>query len=160
MKTEHLVGLPYVAGGTDCYGLIRSFYKDNFDIDLPNYARPDEFWSVDMNLYMERFHKHGFRVLDAHPSEFRPGDGIVMAIRSQVGNHAGVLLEDGQMLHHMYGRLSTIESYSGLWRNTTIAVLRHKDVPEIMQKETGSYLDFVSPQKRRQVEEAIRTLQQ
>ena len=33
---EHLVGLEYKHGSQDCYGLIRRFYKDNFEVGISN----------------------------------------------------------------------------------------------------------------------------
>lgn len=128
MKTDHLIGRKFIHGSADCYGLVRDFYRDNFGVQLRNYARPDDHWDAGHNLYMDCFFDEGFRVLHCHPLEWRPGDAILMAIRSPVANHAGVFIEGGQVLHHLWGRFSIVEPYAGLLRNTTVAVLRHKDV--------------------------------
>ena len=37
-------------------------------------------------------------------------------------------LGGGEILHHFIGQLSTKLTYSGPWRNRTLAVIRHKDV--------------------------------
>ena len=42
------------------------------------------------------------------------------------GNHAGILLADGLLLHHMYGMLSQRVPYGGYWKERTVKVLRHK----------------------------------
>ncbi|NHW59684.1 C40 family peptidase, partial [Escherichia coli] len=40
-------------------------------------------------------------------------------------NHAGIILDDGMLLHHLYGRLSQRVPYGGYWRDRTIIILRH-----------------------------------
>jgi|HigsolmetaAR201D_1030396.scaffolds.fasta_scaffold33936_3 Cell wall-associated hydrolases (invasion-associated proteins) len=155
LKYEHLVGRPFKFGVTDCYSIVRDFYADNFGIVLPNYARPNDFWEHDLSLYYRLYHKTGFRSLDVHPSEYRPGDVIVMALRAKVGNHAGVLLENGRMLHHVWGNLSTVVPYGGLWRNITVGVFRHKDVvlPEV--EETANIREFLPERVRQKIDAAI-----
>lgn len=128
MSHSNLLGKSFELGTQDCYTVVRDFYQQMFQIDLPNYARPKQFWKEGMNLYMDRFHRHNFRVLDVHPSEYQYGDLVIMSVQSRVGNHAGVLVENGQLLHHFTGRLSEVTPYRGIWRNSTIAVLRHQDV--------------------------------
>jgi cell wall-associated NlpC family hydrolase len=66
LRYEHLIGIEYKHGSNDCYGLIRRFYKDNFDLNLRNYARPHDWWNTDLSLYQLNYHKEGFRPLDAH----------------------------------------------------------------------------------------------
>ena len=128
MKYDHLVGLPFKHGTQDCYSLVRRFYADNFSLGLTDYARPDDWWSVGLDLYNENYWTEGFRPFDGHPREWRPADLLLMAVRSRVANHAAIYLGDGKILHHFYGHLSEITTYGTLWRNTTVAILRHKDV--------------------------------
>lgn len=128
MKYEALLNRPFDYGRTDCFSLVRDFYEANFGIEITNYARSSDWWSEGLNLMMDNYHREGFRVVDDHPSEWRVADLILMAIASPVANHLGVLVESGKMLHHMPGRLSRVEDYRGLYRNNTVAVLRHKNV--------------------------------
>ncbi|WP_375263923.1 NlpC/P60 family protein [Palleronia sp.] len=127
-RYEHLLGRPFIYGRQDCYSIVRDFFADNHNLVLPNYARPNEFWKHGMDMYRDRYVKNGFEVLHCHPSEYQEGDVFLMAITSQVANHAAVLVEGGKVLHHMWGRLSAVEPYRDLYRNTTVAVLRHRDV--------------------------------
>jgi cell wall-associated NlpC family hydrolase len=128
----HLEGRKFVHGITDCYGLARDFYKEFFEIDLPNWAREDEWWEKGEdgpNFYMKHAHELGFRILDDLPvRDMQLGDCPVMAIQSTVPNHVGVYVGDGKILHHFYNQLSIATPYKGLWRNATTAILRHKDV--------------------------------
>ncbi|CAI1581557.1 Uncharacterised protein [Serratia marcescens] len=49
-----------------------------------------------------------------------------MQVSAPVANHAGILLADGLLLHHMYGMLSQRVPYGGYWKERTVKVLRHK----------------------------------
>jgi cell wall-associated NlpC family hydrolase len=135
MKYEHLIGRPFIHGSMDCYGLIRDFYKDNYDIELTNYARPDNWWDQGLNLYVDNYLAEGFEIFNGLPKDYLPGDAFLMALRSPVANHAGVLLDDGRILHHLYGSLSTADSFRPLYRDTMVAVLRHPMVAEIEQQK-------------------------
>jgi hypothetical protein len=151
LKYDHLLGRPFKHGSKDCYGLIRDFYLDNFGIPLRNYARPDDHWDNGLNLYMELFHAEGFRPLDCLPMFWRPGDALLMAIRSSVANHAAVIVEDGLILHHLYGGLSRAEPYRGFFRDTTVAVLRHKDVTYEPEEKTLDLLESLPDALRRKL---------
>ena len=147
------VGQPFQMGTTDCYGLMRDYYAQEFGIILPNFARPDDFWLYDMDLYLPRYRKLGFEVLNGAP---RHGDIILMAVASTHANHCAIVMDDGQILHHMYGRLSTIEPYKSLWRNLTVGIFRHPDVPAPSQSSgTLDLLDILSPSKRKRINDLL-----
>lgn len=122
-------GRTFLMGERDCYSLLRDYYQTEFGIELPNYARPDEFWAEGLDLYSRLYAKNGFEPISVLPHEWRKGDVVLMAVLSEVPNHVGVITEDRELLHHMFGRLSVAESYKGIWRNSTVGVFRHKDVP-------------------------------
>lgn len=134
IKLDGLEGLEFKHGVNDCYSVMRSFYAMNFDLHFPDWARPDSWWEPDaegkhLNLYLDNFHELGFVLFDGHPRDRLPGDVILMAIRSPVANHGAVLLPDGKILHHLVGQRSIVESYQRpLYRDTTVAVLRHPKV--------------------------------
>lgn len=136
LSTANLVGIQFEHGRNDCYELIRRFYRDNFNLQLRNYARPDNWWDgvASLNLYQTLYIREGFLSVNAHPTEWRPTDALLFSIRSRTPNHVGILLPGNNMLHHLYGRLSTIEPLSGTYRNLLMGVVRHPDVnyePEI-----------------------------
>jgi len=151
IRYDHLLGRPFHYGSTDCYGLVRSFYHDNFNITLPNYARVEDFWNHGLNFYMDYFHENNFRPLDDHPSEWKPGDLILMAIRAKVANHCAVLIERGKIIHHVVGQLSRVDDYRGLYRNTTLAVLRHKDVKLTNEQNTLELMELLPDGFRRKL---------
>lgn len=130
LKYEHLVGKPFSWTDQHCYTLMREFFFDNFGVELLDVACPHEWWNQGLDLYGQLYHQVGFSVLDCHPRDYKPGDLIMMAYQSPVANHLGVLLDNGKMLHHMVGGLSTVDPYSGggFWKSLTVGVLRHRDV--------------------------------
>lgn len=134
-----LLGRQFFHGVLDCYTLIRDWYRREAGIELPDFAREDDWWNKGEDLYMEGFAQAGFaRIPEGAP--LQPGDVVLMSVRSPVANHAGIylgtrpLLEapglhpvPNAMLHHLYGRLSERVVYGGHWQEITCAVVRHKD---------------------------------
>jgi len=159
MSYENLIGLQYVDGKVDCYQMIRAFYAQEFNIELPNYARPKDWWNVDMDLYSERYYKNGFRILDVHPSEYQYGDVVLISYMSQVPNHAGVLVDNGKMLHHFTNRLSSVDPYRHIWKNNTVGVYRHKDVVLPVEQEVADITTYLPLAVRRKIDAAIKSNQ-
>ena len=112
----------FIFGKQDCYTLVQDYYKRELGIVLPDFERKDKFWERGEDLYMENFAKAGF-VEITQPSE--PGDLILMAIRSDIVNHAGIwLAEKDAMLHHPYEHLSERTVYGGYWAENTRVFIR------------------------------------
>lgn len=120
-----LVGREFSHGVNDCYQLVRDWYWQERGIDLKNFARTDGWWERGENLYMKHYAEAGFELVNGQPEE---GDMIVMQIRSNEPNHAGVYLGDDLILHHLYGRLSSRDVYGGYWKEVTRMILRHKNI--------------------------------
>ncbi|MGQ7247604.1 C40 family peptidase [Halomonas sp. V046] len=97
-----LIGRGFAHGVTDCYALIRDYYAMELAIDLPEFPRSWEWWLKGQDLYRDGFAEAGFRVIEAN--EARPGDMWFAQLRSDVPNHAGVLLDHGLALHHPSAR--------------------------------------------------------
>jgi cell wall-associated NlpC family hydrolase len=131
MKYQHLVGREWNHGNSDCYSLARDFYRDNFSLQLRNYARPTDWWrNPDFRLYQNLYFKEGFVAVQVHPTEWRPADAFLMAIKSKAANHVAIMINSDTILHHLYGRLSTTDKL-GPWRNFIVGVVRHPEVPAL-----------------------------
>lgn len=129
---EDLVDVPFVWGHTDCLSLFRKFYKDNFGIEITNYARPTNWSSDKLDLMRLCYEREGFDLItDWKLKDLRPGDVLCMAIGEQNANHFAIYLGDGQIVHHLYGRRSTHEEFRGFYRNAMCYILRHPDVPDL-----------------------------
>jgi len=133
LKYDHLTGRPFTGiGEQDCFQLVREFFYDNFEIDIPNYARPND-WSADkLDLLRILPEMCGFETITKwRVKDLRPGDVLAVAIGEQNPNHLVVVLEDDKLVHHLYGRLSEETQWRDIWRSRTCFVLRHKDVPDL-----------------------------
>lgn len=149
---EHLVGVPFDHGVHDCYSLARSFFFDNFEIQLTNYARPDDWELQGMDLYNENFAREGFEVVDISIKELRPADVLLMALRSQVANHCAIYVGNGNIVHHMFGKFSCVERFRH--HNSTTHMLRHKKVRLSQEPvEQVDAMTLISSSKRKMLEE-------
>jgi cell wall-associated NlpC family hydrolase len=165
---NNLIGREFVHGSDDCYGLGRAFYAQNYGIDLPDMARPENWWdkgTEGLDLYMRHFRSLGFDIVHPLPREIRVGDVFLMAIyrdnirktaienSGRVANHCGIYVGGGFILHHFFSRLSERISYTGMWQNFTVATIRHRDVPPPgTQTNTLDYMSMISPHLRRRLE--------
>ncbi len=124
-----LVGRQFSHGTLDCYTLVRDFFERELGIQLSQYEREDDWWEKGQDLYsLERLRAEGFELIEG---ELRRGDMVLMQIRSPVPNHAGVYLGDGQLLHHIHGRLSEVITYGGMWAERTRYIVRHKEAAHV-----------------------------
>ena len=153
---QHLLGRPFIWQVQDCYALVRDFYRDVFNINLPNFARSDEFWKHGLNLIFDNSRAAGFREISVHPTDYKFGDIAVSAIDSSFGNHCSIFVENGRIVHHLYNRLSEGPvPFKGLVRNTHVAVYRHEEVEKLppQKTETQDVRSFLSPSKQKRLDE-------
>lgn len=122
-----LIGRQFHHGIIDCLTLVQDYYKQNLNITLPQYERPDLWWELGMNLYEEHFPSAGF--YEVRDGSIKEHDMILMKVGSSKTNHAAIYIGNNKIIHHPMGRLSTIDIYGGWWQKITAKVVRHKDVP-------------------------------
>lgn len=132
-----LVGRAFVHGVFDCWAVCRDYYAREHGLELPDYEREDEWWTrPGHDLYRQHYAAAGFVEVVGPPRE---GDMIVMQIRAEVANHAGIYLAagtlasepnhypaPGSILHHLHGRDSRRDVYGGYWEDCTQLILRHR----------------------------------
>ncbi|PCK05045.1 MAG: hypothetical protein COA42_18655 [Alteromonadaceae bacterium] len=98
-----LKGRPFQHGISDCYSLIRDYYRINKNVVLDDFPRDWEWWSdKNFDLYNTNFRGQGFEIID--PSDVQEGDAFLAQIRSKVINHAGVYVGKGLILHQLGNR--------------------------------------------------------
>jgi cell wall-associated NlpC family hydrolase len=153
-KIDHLLGKEFDMEKQNCFTTFRDFFHDNFEIDIPDYACPTDWWGNGLDLYRTLASSEGFLPISRNPREFEPGDAIVMAIESTVGNHLGVILDNGKMLHHLVGQRSAVTNYGGMFRNTTVGVYRHEGVKGKIPESTVDIRTLLPPHVRRRLEDA------
>lgn len=126
-QVPDLLGRVFEHGVTDCYSIIRDWYRLQWSTVLPDFPRADGWWKSGGDLYRENFAAAGFRevpLADWFGSPL-PGDVLLFRAGARVANHAGVYLGGDMMLHHMAGRLSAREALDGEWQSRLEMVLRY-----------------------------------
>jgi proteasome lid subunit RPN8/RPN11 len=93
-------------GVSDCYSLVRDWYRLERGIVLPDFARDWEWWNSGGDLYRDGLEKAGFKIIPEGATGCKEGDGFLAQIRSTVPNHAGLYVGKGLILHHLQNRLS------------------------------------------------------
>lgn len=123
-----LIGRPFVLGATDCWGLMLEWHHQyGIVLDDPR-PEPDYPWwqsGKEQRYTADSLAASGFEM----QNETTAGSVIVMQVQAPVANHAGLILPDGMMLHHLYGQLSGRTIYGDYWRERTWYICRHKDLP-------------------------------
>jgi proteasome lid subunit RPN8/RPN11 len=120
-----LVGRPFVYGVLDCLTLMRDYYKEKHDIDIPEFNYTAKWWERGENLYLDNLPTHGF----VRVSAIKPDDLILMQIDAPVPNHCAIYIGDGMMLHHPPAHLSGYHPYvceRGYYALCTVGFWRHK----------------------------------
>lgn len=120
-----LVGRKWSHGVLDCYAIIRDWYKQERNIDLPDFERSDEWWKNGQNLYLDNILQVGFKPIKQ--DQLQEGDVILMAIGSSVPNHGALYLGDGIILHHIQNRLSTREVFGGYYLKNATGYYRYEN---------------------------------
>lgn len=118
----------WVYGITDCYALVRDFYRREFGIVLDDFDRGEELeWeSRDWQMFGRNYAKQGFHHIDKPGQK---GDVLLMQIDAPFPNHVGVMSGDGMLFyHHLMDRLSQASIWGGLWEHSCCHILRHKDL--------------------------------
>ena len=121
-----LLGRQWVWGITDCWSLVRDWYKETKNIELRDWERPTTLEDFNKDPMFERCAwRTGFRKL--RPDEqLINGDLLFMSIFGKGLNHVAVFL-NGEVLHHLTDRLSCREPYSAWLQKCTGAKYRYAD---------------------------------
>ena len=120
-----LLGREWVWGVTDCWALVRDWYREMLNIELRDWERPVSVHEFNLDPMFSRcFAETGFRELTAD-EQLATGDLIVMSIAAPTLNHIGVYVGNQQILHHLGGRLSCRDIYGGWLLESTGMRLRY-----------------------------------
>jgi cell wall-associated NlpC family hydrolase len=147
-------GIDFEMERQNCYQLVRRVYKESYGIELPDVPSPTDWWERGFSLFSEHADTFGFDPVHSHPRDWQEGDVLVIAVASSVGNHTAVLLDTGEILHHLVGQRSCVTSFGGMFRNGLVGVYRHRDVKPIPPSEvqTVELKDLLPRHVRRRLE--------
>ena len=119
-----LIGQPWVWGVSDCWSLVRRYYKEKLNIELRDWERPttpEEF--INNPMFERCAEATGFRELK-NDEKLENGDLLFMSILANGLNHVAIFL-DGDVLHHLTDRLSCKEPYNQWLQKCTGKRLRY-----------------------------------
>lgn len=123
LNYEPFLGREYSAGRLDCYSVLRDFIAQEFQLVLPNFARPERFWEdPHLDLY-GRYLSQGFKPVLDQPITL--GDVLLMPIRTAINSHAAMVVDDNLILHHLPGRISSVDALYPRWARQANVVIRH-----------------------------------
>jgi len=138
-----LLKRPFRHGVTDCYSLIRDWYRLERGIVLRDFPRQAGWWNEpkgsdeNPDYYATCFEAAGFRRFGTWrdgAAQARPGDVVTFRVnpKIRVAHHAAVYLGQGLMVHHygddqQRGRLS-LEEPIARWVDLSVAWLRHREL--------------------------------
>lgn len=140
----HLLGLPYESGRQDCYGLLRRYYKEQFSIDLLNFARPDGWWDEpDLNILSDFLDADGWQDVGCNSRLMRRGDALVFSLLNSKVNHVGIYVGNGMFIHHLWNNFSREEAVTPKWTSRLLHVVRLPAVEEAISQAQGK-LDYTN----------------
>lgn len=134
LEYKNLLGRPWEMNKEDCFTLVTDFYKQNFDIDIPNFARPIGWNADNLDLIRTCFAKGGFKMVSDEWEDLRPADVLALAISTSNANHLAIYVGNNELIHHRIGVNSCEEPLRPFWRMSTLYILRHPNVPDLRPK--------------------------
>tara|TARA_R100000329_G_scaffold43305_1_gene40421 strand:- start:751 stop:1452 length:702 start_codon:yes stop_codon:yes gene_type:complete len=106
-----LLGRQWVWGITDCWSLVRDWYKEEKNIELRDWNRPLTPEEFNNNpLFEQCAWRTNFRELRSD-EKLENGDVLLMSIMYPTLNHVALFFQ-GDVIHHLTDRLSCREPYS------------------------------------------------
>lgn len=151
---DHLLGRDYEPGRVHCYKLVRDLFRDNFGMELRDYAIPADWNPDELNLIEMIYQREGFeKVMDWTPKTLRPADILCTAVNSSNPNHFIIYVGGNQIIHHPLDALSRVDEWRDFWRMSTCFVIRHPDVPDLTpQLPDTTIQDLINARYRPQAE--------
>ena len=104
-----LLGREFVWGVTDCFNLVRDYFKEQCGITLRNRPRRWWWWNEGDNLFEADFEEWGFTRIS--PEEADINDVCFFKSDSAVINHLGIISGQNEMMQQGLGSLSRISRF-------------------------------------------------
>lgn len=96
-KDIDYINKKFEIGMSDCYSLVRDYYREEFGIKLRNYYRDRSWFIGEKNLFDELFLECGFKKVDS----LKPNDCILFKIKNKkYSDHIGIYIDNNTFLHH------------------------------------------------------------
>lgn len=119
-----LYGRKFLFGVYDCFTFVRDWYKEEFDIELNDYQRVDNFAKRGFEPYLDNYKREGF--LEVPFNMLSYGDVLLLKLDDNAVSHAAVYVGDNLIAHHLTGRLSKKDFLGSYYKDRLVKVVRHK----------------------------------
>ena len=117
------IGRPFYFGCTDCLTLVKDYYKDKFNMALPNPPRSINFNEVGDKLF-ESYLEEQLKKFDLIKKEDIEEDDILFyQWNNQIG-HVGIYINKNKVLHHFVNQLSGYYPLEYKYKNLFFAFRR------------------------------------
>jgi proteasome lid subunit RPN8/RPN11 len=120
-----LIGREWVWGVSDCWTLVRDWYKREMGLKLRDWDRPvsaDAFRRSP--LFESCLAETGF--VDTGLNVPEKGDAVLMRLDGSPGlNHVAIFVGDQKILHQLQGRLSSRDRWDSYWQKVTGRIVRY-----------------------------------
>lgn len=133
--TEKYIGLPYKElgrdkNGVDCYGLCKLIYKNELNIDLPDYIgigvkreTTQELQKESNRQVQDYILKESEKWVEIPTSEAKEFDFVLFSIMGYVV-HIAVLVDKNTIIHSFNGRDCVVEKIYPKWHGRIYKVIR------------------------------------
>jgi hypothetical protein len=122
------IGIPFLdkgrdINGIDCWGLVRLVYKQEYNIDLPNFSTNYEADDTEQMKDLLAQYKEGWEKVDS------PTEGCIVLFNILgVESHMGIAVSSTHFLHARDRRDSAIESFESVgWKNRITGFYKYSE---------------------------------
>jgi len=120
-----LIGRPFCWGFSDCFELVRDYYRAEKGVNLSDYERDASFAGSNSSIIIENFEKEGFVKLPDNGLILK-NDIILFKCNTVYPLHLAVFQGKSRMIHHPMGRLSASCFLDRPWTKKISMILRYK----------------------------------
>lgn len=117
---SNLVGTPY--SELNCWGVVRLFYKEVFNIELKNYYDNP---ILDVHKAGKLIYTNKGDFVEVTPDRISTGDILLLKLTG-IPSHIAVCIGGNRMLHTTAGAGCVVEKISSTWRKNIDGVYRVK----------------------------------
>lgn len=120
-----LVGRQWTWGVSDCWTLVRDYYRREMKLKLRDWQRPASAEAFRRSpLFEQCLADTGF--VDTGSTEPQKGDALLMSLDGSPGlNHVAVYIGEQRILHQLQNRLSSRDLFDGYWQKVTGRIVRY-----------------------------------
>lgn len=121
---KHL-GRGWVQG--DCFNLGLLFYKEQFNLDFPDFTNYTEDWANEGKDYFLKMYKaYGFKLIK--DKEYRYGDVLFLTTKGKV-SHIGIVIDvnNGYFIHTTKAGTAVHNYLVGEWSERVFGGVRYKE---------------------------------